>query len=297
MKSLRFALLSDTHWTADPDAGDSRCWNRTLRSQSLALLPALCDSIREQGVDFILHLGDLTDDGRRESLEAGLGALSALGVPVYWVRGNHDGEEISERLRSPGTGEGWSSFTTGEWLFLLLDNTLRECELDPACADRRRRLLQSEQREWLTGTLRRHPNKRTVVCSHLPLVTRPRYEVRTDPDGEPVSGMTGEAVGKRIGWSGDGEEILSTLYREGRPSLLLSGHWHIFDLLRHGNTPCVSVPSVVEFPCEYLICELRDHDLTLSRRPSGVDPALSLIREAGNLFPAGDGEREYRLLL
>jgi Icc protein len=69
---LQFAVVADSHQHVDE-------------------LSTIVDAINGRpGIDFVAHLGDLTDVGLREEYRATLEALKRLRVPFVTVIGNHD---------------------------------------------------------------------------------------------------------------------------------------------------------------------------------------------------------------
>ncbi|MCX7825997.1 MAG: metallophosphoesterase, partial [Verrucomicrobiae bacterium] len=81
MKLTRFALVADTHITCG--AGDKAA----LYQQRLARAVA---AINKERVDFVLHAGDLTDNGSAEDFAMAQKLLQPLQAPLMLVGGNHD---------------------------------------------------------------------------------------------------------------------------------------------------------------------------------------------------------------
>jgi len=103
---FRFAVFADNH--SDND--------------SMAALLAMARA--EDGVDFVLHLGDLTRVGGRDELRLARETLEQSGLPYYAVPGDHD------IVRAGGVGyfveilgEREHRFTHEGWQFILLDNS------------------------------------------------------------------------------------------------------------------------------------------------------------------------------
>lgn len=114
---FHFAVLSDLHYLAPED----RPWLEGLVREVNALA----------GLELVLVLGDLAEDGKREELTAAKSILDRLCVPYYVVPGNHDGPpgrpvggpaglEEYERL-FPGRRNYY--FTFQGWQFLALDTS------------------------------------------------------------------------------------------------------------------------------------------------------------------------------
>lgn len=123
MRTVRFAHISDTHISADPDAvlygaRPAKALTRVLRDIARQQVP----------VDFLLHTGDVTADPDEAASRAAAQILKPFAFPTYFVAGNHDKPEHllrfidlapHERLAA---GAPWISyrFTCGGHRFLVL---------------------------------------------------------------------------------------------------------------------------------------------------------------------------------
>lgn len=82
--AFHFAVINDTHYL-DKACGD---WLARAGKQVTA---------HEPKVDFVLHLGDVSDHGKPEELGPARDVLKGLGVPVHVVPGNHDHRAKDDR--------------------------------------------------------------------------------------------------------------------------------------------------------------------------------------------------------
>src|SRR5216117_3224278 len=74
--SFQFIVINDTHYV-DADCG--------------RYLEGVVRQMKAHGpIDFCLHAGDLTDNGRRADFGAVRDIFKGLGVPTFVVIGNHD---------------------------------------------------------------------------------------------------------------------------------------------------------------------------------------------------------------
>ncbi|SRR5258708_19132365 len=82
---MRFVHITDTHVGPTPD-------HRVLGQQSLPALEALVKLINSLPFepDFILHNGDIVDDGSEEAYALARQTLQKLKAPIFYVLGNHD---------------------------------------------------------------------------------------------------------------------------------------------------------------------------------------------------------------
>ncbi len=93
-RELRFAVISDTH-IGKPDAA------RSLRQVVRAIN-------RDDQIRFVLHLGDVSDNGLRNEYHKARRILSRLKQPLYVTTGNHDAKHpnrYANFCRTFGSGE------------------------------------------------------------------------------------------------------------------------------------------------------------------------------------------------
>ena len=86
---LTFVHISDSHIGSTPD----------FTLHHLAPLPCLQQLVTvindlPQAPDFVLHTGDISEDGSPGSYELAAAALARLRIPVYYVNGNHDSRAL-----------------------------------------------------------------------------------------------------------------------------------------------------------------------------------------------------------
>lgn len=114
--SIRFAVLSDTQRWYDETA-------------------AAVASINALGVDFVVHLGDLTDFGLTREYEWMERELQKLSAPYVCLLGNHDclgtGPDVFRRVY----GEPDFSFHAGDTHFLCLNTNAFEYDYSTAIPD------------------------------------------------------------------------------------------------------------------------------------------------------------------
>src|SRR5579859_7313291 len=97
-RPLRFLHISDTHIRADPAF--------TLYGhQPYAALKQLVATINAlpYPFDFVLHTGDVVDDGQADSYATARSLLNQLRVPIYYLSGNHDDAKLLQRELVGGT--------------------------------------------------------------------------------------------------------------------------------------------------------------------------------------------------
>lgn len=145
-----FLVVNDTHYATER-CGD---WLRGLVAQMRT----------HAGARFCLHLGDLTDLGRREHLLAVRDVFNGLGVPFHVVPGNHDYVATDDRGPYDEVFPGRLNygFEHDGWQFLGLDSThgqrYENTQIPPATF------------AWLDANLPKLDRARpTVLFTHFPL--------------------------------------------------------------------------------------------------------------------------------
>lgn len=110
--------------------------------------------------DLLLLTGDLSQDGTPESYDRLQALLAPLGIPAYWIPGNHDAdlEEMARSLTHPLFLPD-RSFEMGGWRFVLLDSQEIDCVHG---------VLSSSELSRLDRDLSQHSDQPTIVALHHP---------------------------------------------------------------------------------------------------------------------------------
>jgi 3',5'-cyclic-AMP phosphodiesterase len=157
---LRFVQISDSHIGFDKPANTDV--TATLRA-AIAKIKA-----EAQRPSFVLHTGDLTHLSKPAEFDALQQVLSELGLPIFYVPGEHDileddGANYLQRFGKGTRGAGWHSFDQNGVHFVGLVNVvnLKAGGLGT---------LGREQLEWLEKDVK-HLKSSTpiVVFAHIPL--------------------------------------------------------------------------------------------------------------------------------
>jgi hypothetical protein len=158
---LSFVQISDSHLGFDRAANPDP--SATLRAtvaqiQALAVPPA-----------FVVHTGDITHLSQDQEFDDARQILSALGMPVHFIPGEHDVQDEgtgAAYLRHFGAGtqgHGWYSFDADGTHFVALVNVL---ELSAGGLGH----LGAEQLAWLRNDLASHSaSTPIVVLGHMPM--------------------------------------------------------------------------------------------------------------------------------
>jgi 3',5'-cyclic-AMP phosphodiesterase len=151
-----FIQISDTHLFEDPTA---KLWD-------VAPEPMLDRALEELNkLDgrpaFIIVSGDCSSDGSIASYERLGQKIGHLGVPVFYLPGNHDDPQILSRIlcgrELPPKEKLTQSFEAHGWRFILLDSSVPG-EDGGALGD--------AQRAWLRTTLAAEPRTPTIINVH-----------------------------------------------------------------------------------------------------------------------------------
>lgn len=115
-------------------------------------------------IDFCLMLGDLSEDGRPEQIAAVRDLFEKLGMPTYFVVGNHDYRTQEDRKAYEDLFPKAINYRIDHrgWQFLGLDTTQGQLARNTS--------IQPHTLQWLDDNLPKLDKKRpTIVFTHFPL--------------------------------------------------------------------------------------------------------------------------------
>ena len=157
--------------------------------------------------DLLLLTGDLSQDGKPESYQYLQESLKLLGIPTYWLPGNHDEPTVMEQVLNQTPISPEKSFQAGDWQFLLLNSAVSGCVYGQ---------LSPESLDWLDWQLKRTSTRPTLISLH-----HPPFLVNSD-------WLDGSTLKNR-------EELFAVIDRHPQVRLVVFGHIHQeFDRSRHG---------------------------------------------------------------
>lgn len=107
-------------------------------------------------VDLLLLTGDLTHDGEAEAYALLQDALDPLGIPYFWLPGNHD---LSSNMNSVAREPRLSTkqIALPQWQILLLDSHV-DNEING--------LVSQSELSWLATALKEQPDKYHAIFVH-----------------------------------------------------------------------------------------------------------------------------------
>jgi alkaline phosphatase len=157
-----FATIADSHIRLD-EPWDDRGFIKATGISSELLANYVQDiNAYDPPVDFVVHLGDITDYGRPAEFAAARSILDSLCCPLYSVIGNH--EVFDEKSK-----DGWRlfaemdstnyAFDYGGFHFIVVDCTPEQYDSQPIKCGRR-------VREWVFAELSTNATKPTFLLSH-----------------------------------------------------------------------------------------------------------------------------------
>lgn len=154
MSPLQVVQISDTHLFAKS--------NQALLGLSTAeSLTTVLDSIRRlrPKPDLLLLTGDLSQDESAESYKRLRDLITPLGIPSYWLPGNHDHLPLMEQILRTDLISADKTFQLGGWNFILLNSMLTGKVYGELSLDRL---------GWLEKQLQRHSDQPTLIALHHP---------------------------------------------------------------------------------------------------------------------------------
>lgn len=166
LDEFSFVIVSDTHLGRKESTTPERQWRRAI------------EEINAAPGDFVLHLGDVVDSGRKPQYPIYAETRKELKKPIYEIPGNHDPNDLFEQhIRAPID----TALDHGGVRFLIFGNAHNDSHLG---------FITAEQIAWLERQCEDAKAKdlRIVVGCHVPI------HANTNPDRgwyvKPADGQT-----------------------------------------------------------------------------------------------------------
>jgi hypothetical protein len=191
---FHFALIGDSHQYVDR-------------------LSDIVDRVNARGnVQFVLHLGDLTDLGLREEYRASLRALKRLDMPFFVAVGNHDSISNGKRLFAEMFGPRDFIVNYGATRIVLFNSNVLEY---PSVPDF----------DWLAEASAPAPGVRVLAATHQPS-REPDFAEVLKRNGTQAL-FTAHRHRFKLGFDGS---LLSVAIDDA-----LSGHWSLVEVAGDGQ--------------------------------------------------------------
>ena len=151
---LLVAQITDTHLLA---ASEGKLLG-VPTAESFAAILGRIQSLERQP-DLLLLTGDLSQDETPASYERLAAEVGTLGIPTYWLPGNHDCPELMTEILCQPPISPAKTFQAGGWRSILLDSSVPG-QVHGCLSDR--------SLQWLEAQLQLHPDVPTLVGLHHP---------------------------------------------------------------------------------------------------------------------------------
>lgn len=281
----RFAVVTDPHVGSTTA---NRWHNRFLTDHPERTLAAAVAAINRDRPDFVVVLGDLSDNAGEGELRLARATLDGLEAPWIACRGNHD--VTPEGDREPFDRILGDRAPTGpvDRSLLPLPDGLMLAVLDAEWGQQDGRwwvAVSPEQVDDVRSAVAAARPAALVVACHFPFVRQSAFVRAMAEDG------------RNAGTLADGERAVAALAGSGYQTILLSGHQHFHHIAASGadEPPWlhVTTASLAEYPAEYRIVTLDGGRVTVETRPAA--PELVAANPPEVTWVRGrDEDREYR---
>lgn len=191
--AVRLVQITDCHIFAHAD-GELQGLN--TRHSFEAVKRAI--GVTADGPDILLATGDLSQDGSAESYRYLARQFDELGVPTFWLPGNHDDVDVLEQNFTGKQIHSARQVLAGSWHIVMLDSTIRG-EVHGRVSE--------AQLAFLDAALQQYPGRHTLVCLH-------HQALETGSEWIDIKGLR------------EGEQLRARLARHNNIRAVLWGHVH-----------------------------------------------------------------------
>lgn len=226
--SLVVAQITDTHLFADRHQDMKGC----VTAQTLqAVLDRL--NLVQPKPDLLLLTGDLSQDETWASYAALRDRITPLGIPAYWIPGNHDIPAVMQQVLVSDLISPEKSWQRAGWNCILLNS---------AQPHRVEGELSSETLDWLEQQLQQSSLPTLIALHHPPL---------------PIGVAWMDQIGLH-----QPQRLLETIDRHPQVKLVIFGHIHQESVQERNGVRYLGTPSTcVQFAPQ--------DEFTIDDRPPG----------------------------
>ncbi|MBE9066797.1 metallophosphoesterase [Leptolyngbya cf. ectocarpi LEGE 11479] len=150
---ILLAQVTDSHLLAQTTGELRGCnpWN-SLRT--------VLQAVSQCSPNGLLLTGDLAEQGDSEAYGHLVDEIAPLGLPTYWLPGNHDClPTLRQALQDLPRNQGLTSVDLGPWQMILLDSVLLHAKFGEG-------YLSSQELQQLQTYLQSQPHKPTLLALH-----------------------------------------------------------------------------------------------------------------------------------
>jgi len=304
MSTMRFVVISDTHFYAPGNGKDGQWWHRTLHSRSQQVAEALVGAVTALNPEFVIHCGDLTGLCDMDNYDFAKGVMDRFDCSWYVVPGNHD-------TWYPGVRAAFSQLydlpdercyynrVINDIHFLFLDTCSWAAAdgsvspyLDKEKCDSGQisgLYVSNEQLIWLAEQLEKNSEYRTILVGHAPVRYKPAYAAVKHWDGTPTKDGKLD-LGNAIDGVVNVDEVRHIIDQQPNIIAMFNGHWHINDINVVNGVVYCQTASLREWPFEFRLVEVSDRTVSISTHGLGDSSLLedSYLEELGNDWIAGN---------
>ena len=235
---VRFGIATDSHYAEKPT------FELKHYSGSLEKMDLFIRRMNSEKVDFIIHLGDLKDEGlaRRppdtlKYLKDISSVMRSFNGPTYHCIGNHDLDSITKEEFLNGVSN--TGIDPGKSYFSFACKGLHGIVLDPNFDTSGRDLcfkqggdwqdtnIPEDQLHWLEQELSKNKGPVVVFCHQL------LFELVIEPYRYHVNNYL---------------QVREILERSGKVIAVFQGHSHTEIFKRINNIPYIALPAMLEYP-------------------------------------------------
>ncbi|MBE6389784.1 MAG: hypothetical protein E7043_06385 [Lentisphaerae bacterium] len=248
---MKFIFATDIHFFYPNDRGFHP--QNKYTEQADIIVEALGIAALEQQAEFIIHAGDLINDGTAPEIISAAAECRKLPIPFYTVLGNHDcmAENFEELWLTHGgelfpEGSLETTFISGNLRFDLLNNSWGRTSPAWSADDGFFTCLAEKQLVRLRSGEQNLPRIivfHSQICPVYPRQTGWHEEIHRPANDFMVTG--------------------SRLIEEFHPLLIAGGHNHINTLEKTDDTRIITASALCEAPFEYKLFEYADGKLSM----------------------------------
>ena len=256
---MKFIFITDTHYGGPDNQGYRQQPRYNCHAEEL--LDRLSDFIRQEGVSFVVHGGDLADWGNRDNMRLAGQLMKRLPCRVYLSLGNHD-------LTEDDSVAAWLEetpqlFPDGSIDYTIIEGGLR---IDALCANWGPRPafwnVKEPQLAWFTDEQKSRlfdgpQDLPRIIVSHAPPCGLPPAQTGLDHDLHAPHEPFQQVV----------RETCDAL----KPLAWLGGHNHMTIRRQLGGTQLVTAPAFSESPFEAKLFEFNSEGILSMKTVTFID--------------------------